>query len=737
MRDIKSIEAAKAALNATKTAEAVLSLPPGFIVGFRLRTENNQMIVGKGVMNCRGKRTTLVSERIIAGEEYLSPSNIIRGVTYYVYMNSSKEIKVDSIGEVWDDGQFGYYHPTLYQYRFLGQFDIAADGTYENIINQDPVLGNDIDADQIFARHLTVGSVEHEHLADDAVDTNNIIDYAITSALIAADAVLQAHLADNSVGSDQLITGAVTNTKIGTGAVSKAKILAAAVSEAKLATNAVTTTKINDAAVSTAKIIARNITSGLINTEAILAEHISAAVISVLLLKANLVYIGHTGTYGSEVAGDRVLYIDGDELSIQEWTNGVWSTVKGIKIGGAIAGLFLNMIGCGGIYNPNNPPTSVERFPNPYFRVFNFESTYADQNGLDDWTYKTNCVTTLITAKFGTRSLRSDPAGTGGLLASPAGGTVGSSQSYGSWIYFTRSGTATSSDELSVISLYSTNNYLRIYQIFTNGSSSTQLNIRIGKNASIVYNSNLCTCPTGWNYIAVSYNSVTDIAYVTVNGTIYSTGVLGGTWGSGTFTYFVAYPAYDLVYLGLTLRVFFDEIIWSWDHYVSPEIWAQHYTHNVAWDTDTAAADQLIRPDTDGRVMALRQAGDTKQMLTGVPLADPTAGWFASKTSGWTADSFSAGLSVDFSSVVSVGTKSIIVSVYITTASGHLYTRPGSDSTFCSNTPNANSEYFAAIAFTQGRYQVEVRLNDLYVAEFAVSDTSSDVYVSYPLKEFR
>jgi hypothetical protein len=146
MRSIGDVESNKAKLNAVKTTAAVISLPPGYIVGYRLRTENLQMIVGKGVMNCRSTRVSLTEERIIAGEEYISPQNIIRGLTYYVYMNSSREIKVDSIEAVWDDDNFGYYHPSLWQFRFLGQFDIDTDGTYKNIINQDPVIGTDIDA---------------------------------------------------------------------------------------------------------------------------------------------------------------------------------------------------------------------------------------------------------------------------------------------------------------------------------------------------------------------------------------------------------------------------------------------------------------------------------------------------------------------------------------------------------------------------------------------------------------
>ena len=149
MRSVEDIERAKDLLNAKKTEQAVISLPPGFIAGFRLRTENGQMFVGKGVMNCRGKAVYHKTEDIIDGNDYLQPDYIIKGVTYYVYMNFAKEMKIDTIASVWDDDNFGYYHPTLYQYRFLGQFYYGTDGTYSKILNQDPVIGTDINANEV------------------------------------------------------------------------------------------------------------------------------------------------------------------------------------------------------------------------------------------------------------------------------------------------------------------------------------------------------------------------------------------------------------------------------------------------------------------------------------------------------------------------------------------------------------------------------------------------------------
>ena len=114
-------------------------------------------------------------------------------------------------------------------------------------------------------------------------------------------------------------------------------------------------------------------------------------------------------------------------------------------------------------------------------------------------------------------------------------------------------------------------------------------------------------------------------------------------------------------------------------------------------------------------------------------IADPAIGWLASKTTGWTADSFSGGLEVDFSAVVPVGTKAVRVAVYCINASS-VYSRASGDSNI-SNTPGASLEYSAWIAYNSAGHLTGRRviwLSADYKADFAVSDTGADLYISYP-----
>ena len=119
---------------------------------------------------------------------------------------------------------------------------------------------------------------------------------------------------------------------------------------------------------------------------------------------------------------------------------------------------------------------------------------------------------------------------------------------------------------------------------------------------------------------------------------------------------------------------------------------------------------------------------------------NPTAGYAFQKTSGWTADRFTAasgGMELDFSAIVPAGTKMVRVDIHHTTPQSDLYSRPAGDDTFCSNTPIANTEYFARISNlasgdVDGGVRVDLWLNDSLVAEIAVENTGDDVYVSYP-----
>jgi hypothetical protein len=490
-------------------------------------------------------------------------------------------------------------------------------------------------------------------------------------------------------------------------------------------------------------ILANKVIASSILAESITAEHFSVATLNTLLLKAATAYIGYygTGDVDDPDEGDRVLYIDGDELSIQEYTNGDWTAMKGLKIGGALSGLFLSALGACGWYNSQGGPgTGTEFLPHPDFRIFAFENNYQDQYGVDDWVTKTDLAFDS-TKKFGTYSLRASST-MSGLLASPTAGTFGGSQAFGAWVYFSASGTATATGTLTMMAMSGTYDQVYINTRHTNGSAVIQIGASVVKNSVTVYNAAFGTISNGWHYIGGVYDSSSDILYVTVDGTIYNTGVLGGTWYGGSASgYFFIRPKHNYVYAGITYSAFFDELLFYWDKYLDPEIFVQHYTHNVTWTLDRALSDCWIRPDyvNDGRLLLLRQANDYHQVLTPIRVANPTTGWLATKTTGWTADRFTAasgGMEVAFSSLVSAGTKAVVVNISIVTTGGTVYARPAGDDTYATNTPEASQEYHCMIGYTD-RIQTTLWLDSGYRCEIAVSNTGTDIYVSYPTAEIR
>ena len=103
----------------------------------------------------------------------------------------------------------------------------------------------------------------------------------------------------------------------------------------------------------------------------------------------------------------------------------------------------------------------------------------------------------------------------------------------------------------------------------------------------------------------------------------------------------------------------------------------------------TAAAHGLLPKLSGVATDALLGDGSWGSIVDWQKVDNPTTGWLAQKAIGWTADSFSAGWTVDFSAAVPVGTRAVLAVVYLETAAGNVYTRPGSDANI-SNTPNAS-----------------------------------------------
>ncbi len=414
-------------------------------------------------------------------------------------------------------------------------------------------------------------------------------------------------------------------------------------------------------------------------------------------------------------------------------------TANGIKIGGLIAGLFFNWIACGGIYHPANPPAATELFPNPYFRVFNFDNVYTDQNGLDDWSAKTNLAFDATIKKFGTHSLFAT-AGNFGQLISVVGGTPGNSQADGLWFYISPTGVSNANTNYVLFQKYQntppTANITFGYRS-TNGSSIINAYIIAVKNGLTVCNNTLGALSSGWHYLAYVYNGTTDKLFAIVDNVITDCGVLGGTWGATAFTSLLIETANAAADHGITHTIYADELLFYWNKYLDPNLLVQHYNHNAAWDTSLSRADIAIRPNTDGRVMA---GSSTPTAIDHwFDVVNPTVGWFASLAAGWSADAWRT---VDFSSVVTAGTKKVKVAAYFTQSAGYLwFNRKYGDSNI-SNTPNAATEYAKIIGMAASgtNYQADVwelELDANYKTEIACGTASAVLYLSYPKEELR
>lgn len=336
----------------------------------------------------------------------------------------------------------------------------------------------------------------------------------------------------------------------------------------------------------------------------------TTAVEALFLAAINAAIIGYSGSGINEspTEGDRRVYIDNDEIGLEEYTGGRWSTVNGIKIGGAVAGLFLAMIGCTGIYHPENIPTATELFPTNDYRIFNFDNNYEDQNGLDDWNSKLNCAFNSTIKKFDTYSLFAT-AGNTGFLQGAGGGTLGESQSLGAYFYLKEEITgATETYENIFYFLGDTAGTADgiVSDIYHDVDNKWKIQFRVIKNGIGVFSYVFPTeiiCET-WNYVAFSYDSTNDILFCVVNNEIYTSGVLGGTWDTPD-TVSVNINSRNAIALGgggPTISLYIDEFIFAYDEYINPEIWVQHYNHGVTWNTGYSWADILIQPNTNGRV---------------------------------------------------------------------------------------------------------------------------------------
>jgi hypothetical protein len=114
-------------------------------------------------------------------------------------------------------------------------------------------------------------------------------------------------------------------------------------------------------------------------------------------------------------------------------------------------------------------------------------------------------------------------------------------------------------------------------------------------------------------------------------------------------------------------------------------------------------------------------------------IVDPGTG-YTSKTSGWTADSFSGGFEIDFTNYVPNGTVEAWITILQGGTQSKVYVRASGD-TNISNTPDASTEISARIMQDDDQiYHGPVQLSSDYKIQIAVTNTGTDIYVSYPAR---
>ena len=338
------------------------------------------------------------------------------------------------------------------------------------------------------------------------------------------------------------------------------------------------------------------------------------------------IVIGYTGTGTPSIPneGDKRLYIDGTKFAFEEYTGGEWSSVNAIKIGGADSnGLFAPFIQCRGVVNPLAEEESQEFIPVPA-SVFNFENNYTDQNNSSNGWSGTDVKFVSTPHKFGGYSIVADGVSRGSFAKNVQTYSKYQSFSVGAWVYFSGS-----VDACTIISfLYDgSSNYAHLD---LKGDGRLVLELSNGSAVSYAFFGGAYF--DLWNYISLSAEQFGSMILfkATVNNVKSS---LSFDMPNATNYSFLSVYANDT---GI-VKNYIDEVIYTTE-IIEPDVYLQHYNHEVPWNTKATAKDIILKPASGGKVVI---DGDLKLPqpnsgfsfdLLGNPYASIT---IPANTSGW------------------------------------------------------------------------------------------------------
>jgi len=173
MRDAEDIRLAKLQTNLDGFNADVESLPPGYISGYELETQDNGKLplIGPGVANVRGrvvkKTVTMQIDRSMFVVQPLPES--IR----YIYLGSDGKFVIDTKEPEFDHGLFGDYHPIL-GHRYIGgiQFD-ATNYEVRELLTRNKVYIDDISISTLTA--ITAQVQDQIVVSSDSLITESVL----------------------------------------------------------------------------------------------------------------------------------------------------------------------------------------------------------------------------------------------------------------------------------------------------------------------------------------------------------------------------------------------------------------------------------------------------------------------------------------------------------------------------------------------------------------------------------
>lgn len=381
-----------------------------------------------------------------------------------------------------------------------------------------------------------------------------------------------------------------------------------------------------------------------------------------------------TTTYLNPGDEDRRLYIDGDEIRWQEYTDGAWSAANSIQIGGVDGdGVFISGVSCRQVVNPLVDEISQEFLPFGNAHYFDFESAIEDQYGRAP-DFNTDGIISSSGAKFGTKSFFT--SGTKGYLS--YNDLIEKNQSFGVCFWIKCTEATESGDLVSYIyneSAY--DQYTYKLRLTPDGSGNVLINsfFQVTVASATEYINPSLSMPiddltTGFHFLYGGYDFDTQTVYVGVDNLSPATGTVAPFSYSGTAVVNnVGISSYNhhSYTVGEYLTVYMDDLVITGADGFTPDLFRQHYLHDVPWNGDFSAKDVSMVPAAGGYFNQTKIPTKYYAPVTG----EESQGTDVYFTTGYGRTIYDASITnawelADFSSYIPDDAKGLLISIDLT-----------------------------------------------------------------------